>query len=201
LTIKVSKSDKILYTIFRISNGKAVPVKFEDIIVETYKTFKKDFNLINYPQYPDSDIFRREIYFGLRQKGFITINNRICLLTNLGISRGNEISLIFKNKKYKKESNSKIIYNNEIKRIIQLPGFQLYLSKQENKLIDKDFYDLYKATVRTPSLELLGKISQLNNVISELRKKDAKLYEQINNYSEFLKIKYSNITREKSNVN
>ena len=183
---KYSKKEKTLITLYRISNGKKKPVHYEDLLVESFISFKNDFQLKKYPDYPDSDVFRYIIYFQLKPAGFIRIANKQCMLTDLGIEESKRII----GEKYETQESTLIHTNKEIQRLIGLAGFLIYQENKKDKIIDQDFFDFFKSSVRTKPLELLGNISQIDNTISEHLKINKKISTKLKDYSTFLKMSF-----------
>lgn len=178
---KYSKKEMTLITLFNLSKGKKKAIHYEDVLVETFKSFKKDFQLKRYPEYPDSDIFRYIIYFQLKPAGLIRIANKQCMLTELGIKEGNK--LLMNPATYNQDE---LQTNKEIQRMLNLTGFCMFQENKINNIIDQDFYDFYKASVRTKPLELLGNINQAKGFINEYSKKNKKIAANLSNYSEYL---------------
>jgi len=76
-----SKANKILYVLSLLSTNKE-KVKFDDLVVQCFKTFPDTFSLENYPNFPDSHKVNRSIYTDLKPKGLIkTFGNNYYKLT------------------------------------------------------------------------------------------------------------------------
>ena len=163
---RISKAYKILFTIFKMSDSKKVALKYEDIIVETFRLFPDDFHIQYYPQYPDSDMFRRAIYFDLREKGYLRIAKKECILTDQGIAIAIKLQKIISGKSSSTvKSDSDANTRRELNRILNLPGYKMYMNDKLNELIDQDLYDFYKITVKTSPIEKFGRINQTNRMI------------------------------------
>lgn len=180
---RYSKKDKTLITLFKISEGKKKPVHYEDLLVESFISFKNDFQLKKYPDYPDSDVFRYIIYFQLKPAGFIRIANKQCMLTDLGIDECKKLL----GEKYDTERTELTQPDKEIQRLIHLPGFIMYQGKKHDKIIDQDFFDFYKSSVRTKPLELLGNINQIDSSIVAYMKTNKRISKTLQEYSVFLR--------------
>lgn len=188
---KLSKKDKILLTLYKMSEGKKKPLYFEDVIVATFSAYPKDFSLPRYIEYPDSDIFRRELYFNLKPKGLIKIAQRKCMLTNLGIETA---------KKFLDHKIEKIIQDDnlrkEINRILQLKGFQLYIDNKYDEIIDQDLYEFLRISVRTKTLEIAANLSLIKDIIERFSKINKVGSIDISKYLEFLIKKFPNYVGE-----
>jgi cellulose synthase/poly-beta-1,6-N-acetylglucosamine synthase-like glycosyltransferase len=66
----------------------------------------------------------------------------------------------------------------------------VYQENKKDKIIDQDFFDFFKSSVRTKPLELLGNISQIDNTISEHLKINKKISTKLKDYSTFLKMSF-----------
>ncbi len=198
---KISKKDKILYSIFIKGMGKKKVFLFEDIVVFVHKFFPGDFSLSGYPEYPDSDIFRRAIYFELKPQGLLRIKNKQCVLTDLGIERATEIG------KYLAISDSSLVnpqrinINYEIQRMTSLKGFELFINGRKKELIDQDFYDFFKVSVRTKPLELSGNITQINSIIKKIENVNKKISLELAKYSKYLEENYLELLGGGNNEN
>ena len=174
-----------------MSEGKKKPLYFEDVIVATFSAYPKDFSLPRYIEYPDSDIFRRELYFNLKPKGLIKIAQRKCMLTNLGIETA---------KKFLDHKIEKIIQDDnlrkEINRILQLKGFQLYIDNKYDEIIDQDLYEFLRISVRTKTLEIAANLSLIKDIIERFSKINKVGSIDISKYLEFLIKKFPNYVGE-----
>lgn len=185
---KYSKKEMTLLTLYKLSSGKQKTVHYEDLLVETFKSYKKYFQLKKYPEYPDSDIFRYIIYFQLKPAGLIKIANKQCMLTELGIKESK--NLLVNSVGYIRETDR---MNKEIQRMFNLTGFSMFQENKINGIIDQDFYDFYKASVRTKPLELLGNINQVNDLLKEYSKKNKYLAAALMEYSNYLTKSFINL--------
>ncbi len=183
---KLSKKEKTLLTLYKISSGRKKTVHYEDLLVETFLSYKNDFQLKLYPKYPDSDVFRYIIYFQLKPAGLIRIANKQCILTDLGIKFSKELL----GEGRDNYNADRLLINQEIERLINLQGFLMFKEKKQEKIIDQDFFDFFKSSVRTKPLELLGNISQIESEIDGYSKMNKRLSNLLYEYSIFLKKKF-----------
>ena len=95
---KYSKKDMTLITLFKMSEGKMETIHYEDLLVNTFRSYKKEFQLKRYPEYPDSDVFRYIVYFQLKPAGLIRIVQKQCMLTELGIKESKKLLGTISNK-------------------------------------------------------------------------------------------------------
>lgn len=186
---RLSKKDMTIITLFKMSDGKKKMVHYEDLLVQTFRSFKKDFQLKRYPDYPDSDVFRYIVYFQLKPAGLIRIAQKQIMITDLGIKESNK--LLDNNVQNLEQNYARV--TNEVMRLFSLAGYKMFLKNQLDKIIDQDFYDFFKSSVRTKPLELLGNISQVSDTIKEYKKTNKKVGSQLVKYSEYLKKQFMHI--------
>jgi len=189
---KLTKTDKILYTITLMECQSKRLLKYEDVIVKVYESFPKDFQIRNYPQYPDSDTIRRAMYSMIPQ-GLLRIKNRNCTLTKSGREKGNKLIMFINGDTILVEARKDSNFDIEIKRLLRLEGFIMYRNKDFQNIIDQDFYDFYKATVRTNSLELIGKMKQVNDLVKKYSQEISLHSKELFEYSRFLKSNFKYI--------
>ncbi len=192
---KLSKKDKILYMITKMYNKNKNELRYEDILVSVYKAFPKDFQLRFYAEYPDTDTIRRTLY-QLIPEGYIRISKRNCALTKEGKIRGDELIRFIDGDDIEVDGRRDLNYGAEIKRLLKLEGYNMYLLGKKEKIIDQDFYEFYKTSVRTKNLELLGKMRQVNVVITRFTAENVKNSTKLKEYSSFLQKKFSELFNE-----
>src|SRR3989344_3421649 len=85
-SLKLTRSQKILISLYQLANGTNKQIRFEDIAVTAYKNFTADFQLKGYPQYPDTgDIIHKPLYSELKKGGYVLSGNKYFSLTPKGI--------------------------------------------------------------------------------------------------------------------
>src|SRR5690242_8659451 len=82
------RPQKILVAMFKLSKGKTIPLKYEDIVVKAFEMFPDEFALRGYPKYPYSSDIHKPLYGPLKRQGFIRSANKTFSLT----SRGAEVA-------------------------------------------------------------------------------------------------------------
>jgi len=65
------RPEKILVAMSRLANGSTKPLKYEDIVVQAFEMFPKDFALRGYPNYPDSSDIHKPLYGILKRRGLV----------------------------------------------------------------------------------------------------------------------------------
>ncbi len=194
---KLTKKDKILYTIAKMFNKNKNELKYEDILVTVFKSFPGDFQLRFYSEYPDTDTIRRALY-QLIPEGYIRISQRNCSLTKEGKIRGNELIKFIDGDSIEVEGRRDANFGAEIKRLSNLDGYKMFLLKNFEAIIDQDFYEFYRTSVRTKNLELLGKMKQIHFVIDRYIEENKKKGKLLKDYAEFLQNKFLKLFYEEA---
>ena len=192
---KLTKKDKILYTIVKMYNDGNKLLRYEDILVKVFKSFPEDFQIRFYPEFPDTDTIRRALY-QLIPEGYIRISYRNCTLTEDGKIKGNKIIKSLDGDSIQVGGRRDFNYNIEIKRLLRSEGFNMYVNGKTDKIIDQDFYEFYRSSVSTRNLELLGKIKQINEVINRYSTENSLQAKNLLAYSSFLQTKFKLIFNE-----
>jgi hypothetical protein len=193
--IKLSRPEKILVTLYELSDGKKKSLRFENIVVALFKQYKEEFHLPGYPKYPDSENVNKAIYSNLKRFGFVNYGNKIFSLTDKGLLFAKELKRKIGNKKFVYSIKLSRFIDNETIRMKKLDGFKFFLSNNTQKILDTDFYNYLGVSVRTEKNEFLGRLKTIEDVINELQTKAIKepLYSKLVDYHKFLVNKFKDI--------
>lgn len=166
--LKLTKQEKILLVLYILSGCAKRNTKFEDIAVALFKKFPKDFHLKGYDDYPDSgDSVKRALYT-LRDRGFLLVNNMTFSLTDKGLYLGKQLNPRTKSDTIAEQDNLDRYVANEMNRIKKSEGFKLFISKQEDKILDTDFYGYLGVSVRVEKGDFLGRLNTLRDLVTAL---------------------------------
>ena len=166
---KLSRADKILICLFRITDGTEKKVKYEDLVVELFKQYPNDFHIKGYPEYPDaSDSSQRSLYTE-KQKGHVLATNKIFSLTQSGIDHVNYI-LTDEDEIEKSESDMRYsrTVDAEVERIKRLEGFSIYVSGKESEITENDVYRYFSITPRTSNSAVKGRLKIMSDLVGIL---------------------------------
>jgi hypothetical protein len=181
----VKKWEMILLSIYKLSEREMSPQKYEDIIVHTYKLFPKEFQLPGYAQYPDTESISKKIYDILRPKGFVSVAKRQFMITKTGLEYAKALEeqgpLSVRSKNQLPAS-----YVSELERIVELPGYILFSGNEAEKLIDQDYYDFYKISVRSNLRDVSGMQKMISDVIEAAKENGSIVVGQIVEYKKVL---------------
>lgn len=181
----MKKWEMILLSIYKLSEREMSPQKYEDIIVHTYKLFPKEFQLPGYAQYPDTESISKKIYDILRPKGFVSVAKRQFMITKTGLEYAKALEeqgpLSVRSKNQLPAS-----YVSELERIVELPGYILFSGNEAEKLIDQDYYDFYKISVRSNLRDVSGMQKMISDVIEAAKENGSIVVGQIVEYKKVL---------------
>ncbi len=194
LFYNLSRSQKILLMLYELSGKKKKSLQFEDIVVALFKKYPEEFQLLGYPEYPDSFSIHRPLY-KTKENGFVSINNKLFSLTNYGIEVAKKINKIVEGKSILPSLHFSKYTEMEISRIKSLESFRLFLQREESKISDTDFYSYLGITVKTGKIDFLGRLAAMKSVIKELKsyKKRKLLHNKILDFNKFILKKFKDI--------
>jgi len=162
----MTKNELILISIYKLSKGEKLALRYEDIAVFALSTFPNKMHLPGYPQYPHADLVKKRIYDTLKPNGYVRTAGGKIELTDYGIKTGKELAARLESEKPREQeyelSESEL---KEFNRLGNLQGFSLYLCDPAFSPIDVDFYDFYLVTVRTNLNEVKGRIRALEKLL------------------------------------
>ncbi len=171
----LSRTDKIMVVLYKLSKGTAKNLHYEDIVVALFKRYPKDFAMRGYPKYPDSEGVNHEFYRGsMKKSGLINYSNKIFSLTNKGL---NHVENILQSNGGRKPMNTEKLSrfaDKEIERIRGTEGFKLFILGETQKVNDTDFYAYLGITPRTSKIDFLGRLNTVDDAVAELKKRKDK---------------------------
>ncbi len=189
----VTRSQKILLSLYKSANGTSKQVRFEDIVVEAFNSFKSDFQLRGYPQYPESgDIIHKPLYSELKKLGYVTSGNKYFSLTPKGIEYAKKLLNMQSGNVKSQGSGIKLAASQqkELERIMQTTAFQMFSEGKKDDILDIDFYSFLGVTVRTNKFDFLGRYSTVEDAITASQQRSDTVYKLLHDCFEFLKEKF-----------
>lgn len=194
----LTKAQKILLVLFKLSGGKKEMIRFEDIAVSAYKLFREDFQLRGYPQYPDTgDIIHKPLYSELKKKGLVLSGNKYFSLTGKGIDYAGTLIRELKKQQGRESQREKRVsqrftasQKKELERISRSEAFNLFAERKGDEILDIDFYSYLGVTVRTNKYDFMGRLSVVEDAIEATKGKNLKLYKKLEKCHEFLLRKF-----------
>lgn len=197
-SLKLTRSQKILISLYQLSNGTNKQIRFEDIAVTTFKNFTADFQLKGYPQYPDTgDMVHKPLYSELKKGGYVLSGNKYFSLTPKGIVYAKKLLRVSE----KDESDKTSTYvkltadqQKELDRLRASAAVDLFMNGKKEEILDIDFYSYLGVTVRTNKYDFLGRLTTVDDAINATKGRSDELYKKLRECHEYL------INRFKENI-
>ncbi|MBI5081486.1 MAG: hypothetical protein HZB17_09320, partial [Chloroflexi bacterium] len=90
--MSLSYAEMVLVTIYRISNGAADRVAFEDIVIRAWNDFPDHFSLRNHLEYPDAAVVSKRLYGDLITKRLVvSLKNQQYKLSQKGLTEARHL--------------------------------------------------------------------------------------------------------------
>lgn len=190
-SLKLTRGQKILISLYQLSNGTNKQIRFEDIAVTTYKNFTADFQLKGYPQYPDTgDIVHKPLYSELKKGGYVLSGNKYFSLTPKGIAYAKKVLRISEQDTTKGNTSPFVKLTadqqKELDRLKTSSAVELFLNGKKNEILDIDFYSYLGVTVRTNKYDFLGRLTTVEDAIKATQEKSDELYKKLRECHEYL---------------
>lgn len=189
-SLKLTRPQKILVTLYQLSDGTNKQVRFEDIAVGVYKNFTSDFQLRGYPQYPDTgDIVHKPLYSELKKGGYVLSGNKYFSLTPKGIAYAKRLLRVSeKETEPGKTASVKLTADQqkELDRLKSSKAVELFLNGKKEDILDIDFYSYLEVTVRTGKNDFLGRLRTVEDAINATKNRSDTLYKKLRECHEYL---------------
>lgn len=185
----LTRAQKILISLYQLSNGTNKQIRFEDIAVTTYKNFKSDFQLKGYPEYPDTgDIIHKPLYSELKKGGYVLSGNKYFSLTPKGIVYAKKLLRISSSDEPKSTNYKKFTADQqkELDRLKSSTAVELFMNNKKEEILDIDFYSYLGVTVRTNKYDFLGRLTTVEEAINATKEKSDELYNKLRECHEYL---------------
>lgn len=192
---KLTRSQKILVSLYGQAKGTNKQIRFEDIAVAAYKNFKSDFQLKGYPQFPDTgDIIHKPLYSELKKGGYVLSGNKYFSLTPKGIAYSKKILNVSSNDEKSSQGVSleKLTADKqkELERLKASSAVGLFLDGKKDEILDIDFYSYLGVTVRTNKYDFLGRLTTVEEAIDATQGRSDVLYEKLRECHTYLLNKF-----------
>ncbi len=194
----LTRSQKILVTLYDLADGTPKQIRFEDIAVGVFKNFPADFQQKGYPEYPATgDIVHKPLYSEVKKNGYVLSGNKYFSLTLKGIEYGKKLLKFSLNNKNLTKKTSNFVkltadQQKELERIKSSTAVNLFLSGKHEDILDIDFYSYLGVTVRTNKFDFLGRLTTVQDTIFSIKDKNDTLYSRLIDCHNFLMEKFKN---------
>lgn len=195
LLLRLTRSQKILISLYQLADGTNKQIRFEDIAVRAFKNFSADFQLKGYPQYPDTgDIIHKPLYSELKKGGYVLSGNKYFSLTPKGIVYAKKLLCVSENdiKPGKTSSFVKLTADQEkeLDRLKTSKAVELFLNGKKEEILDIDFYSYLEVTVRTNKYDFLGRLTTVEEAINATKGRSEELYKKLRECHAYLLQKF-----------
>jgi len=166
--LELSKEQKVLLTLYRLSSEGHKRVRYEDVVVRVFKDYPGDFHLKGYPEYPDTGDAVHKPLYDYRKRGMVSANNKMFSLTAHGVAEAERLQGTENNtagvgqSRHRLERDAQI----EIERIKKLEGFRLFLAGKHDEIIDSDLFEYLGVSVRSTRNDFIGRLETMKSAIS-----------------------------------
>jgi len=167
---QLSMAQKVLLSLYRLSDGGRRKVRYEDIVVQAFRDYASDFHLKGHPEFPDSgDIVHKPLY-DYRKKGMVSASNKMFSLTSHGLAEVQRLQAIEGGRPpsarlgHRIERGAQI----ELERIKHLEGFKLFLANKQDEIIDSDLFEYLGVSVRTTRNDFIGRLETVKSALDEI---------------------------------
>ncbi len=195
---KLSQADMVLVAIYNAAKGTTRQVPYEEIVIESWRTFPFSFGLRNHPEYPDSSDIHKRIYQNLKPQGLvITLGNKIFRLTDKGVSKAENLTNALKSVKVDKEKHK---LSREAERYltyaITSQAYSLWKAGEKEKLIDYDVKLFFQFSTGTKVEGRKQKVTFATETIEEAIKDGIREAVELRALSKYLIVKFSYLLEE-----
>jgi hypothetical protein len=164
----LSKEQKVLLALYRLSADGKKKVRYEDIVVQVFRHYPGDFHLRGYPEFPDTGDAVHKPLYDYRKRGMVSASNKMFSLTPHGTAEAQRLQAAEKGKpslsepRHRLERDAQI----EIERIKQLEGFKLFLAQKHDDIIDSDLFEYLAVSVRSTKNDFIGRLETMKSAIA-----------------------------------
>lgn len=195
--ISLSRGEKILITLYRLSGKSRKSIRYEDIVVSAFKTYPDDFHLKGYPEYPESgDLVHKPLY-DYKKKGLIIAGNKMFALTEKGLVAVEALQNAIDGHEIINTERVSRDIEKEINRVTNTPGFRLFLKGEDKSIVDTDFYDYLGVTVRTSRSDFIGRLNTMSDVIKITKSNKNDIFRKLLEYHTIMTTRFNDIIQYK----
>lgn len=195
--ISLSRGEKILYTLYKLSGKSRKSIRYEDIVVKAFETYPDDFHLKGYPQFPESgDLVHKPLY-DFKKKGLLVAGNKMFALTEKGLVAAERIESAVTGKTVSNTERVTRDIENEVTRITKTPGFGLFVNGESDNIVDTDFFEYIGVTVRTPKNDFIGRLNTVTDVVKATKDKKNPVFSKLSEYHKFMVGKFGDVIQYK----
>jgi hypothetical protein len=164
----LSQAEMVLLAMYRVSKGTANRIPFEEIVLQAWKDFPKQFSLNNHPEYPDSYPVNKRLYSDLiTGRLAISVSKEVCRLTYKGLELAKELDDRVSNIKIEQPSSLNREEEEFLKHALRSRALITWKQSKENDLIDYDARVFFQFSTGTPVRERRRKVENARDAIQK----------------------------------
>jgi hypothetical protein len=166
----LSEEDKVLISLYKVSNGTTERVPFEDLVLQAWRDFPQDFSLPRHPEFPDASIINKRLYSLKTKRLIMSLRNRVYRLSEKGMV---EVQTILRLGTRNDKNNKKLslILNRDeekfLENALRSNAFSTWKKGDKSGLIDYDVRVFFQFSTGTPVKERRRKVENARDAIQK----------------------------------
>ena len=200
---KLTQSDMLLVSIYRISKRTKEKIPFEEITIQAWKDFPKSFSLKNHPEYPDGSAIPKRVADNLRPNGLvISLGNSSFRLTDKGFIRAQKLDNELRGIKQSPEIGYRSFSREQEKFLnhaLNSTAYNLWLNAKSDEIIDHDVKLFFRFSTGTKFSDRKVKLKFAMETIEKAKDLDFDNISHLSKLTIFLYKKFNYMFREVNN--
>lgn len=187
---KLSQTDMILISLYKVADGSTEKVPEEEIIIGAWKKFPHSFSLRNHPEYPDGSAIHKRMADKLKPQGLVIgLRDNVFRLTDKGIRKAKKLLSALENTPNHEKTAYRHLSREEenfIKHALKTQAFSAWKNNQSINLIDYDAKLFFKFSTGTKVDERTYKVEFAQDAIKKAIELGISQATDLKRLSEFL---------------
>lgn len=192
---------KLIEAMYRLMPEEPRMVTYEDIVVKAWEMYPDDFGLRGYSdRYPDASDIHKPLYNVLKSRGWAKTGppgQKKFALTPLGWE-GARLRFGQGPRQQAESGRLSRISQQELQHLRSTIAVKYFMSGSTAELLDTDFYDFYRTSVRAKAQEFEGRLASVKSALAEGLAKDAPAAKELSLVDEFLRERFASLVRAKT---
>lgn len=91
---RLVQRERILIALYHASNGSTARVAYEELVIQAWTDFRKEFSLRNHPEYPESSDVHKQLYndsYNIKEGLAVALGNKNWRLTDKGVATAEQL--------------------------------------------------------------------------------------------------------------
>jgi hypothetical protein len=150
---KITQSDMVLVSIYRISRGTKEKIPFEEIALQAWKDFPESFSLRNHPEFPDGSAISKRVADNLRPNGFVlSLGDSHFRLTDKGALKAQKLDKMLRGINQQVREGFRSLSRDQekfLQQAVNSTAFNLWVEGKPDEIIDHDVKLLFRFSTAT----------------------------------------------------